>query len=107
MKQCKHCGGEFDPQEKVRQAKQNRLPMGKIDECLDCVETDVERHTGVMISGLKTGGTIQINTDPRLTEYMLQSSPSNRTARVMKMTAPPPKVHAAVQVHVTELEKRR
>jgi hypothetical protein len=44
--------------------------------------------TGVMIYGHKTAGSIQINKDPRLTEYMLASSPSGGTRVAMAQRRP-------------------
>lgn len=85
---CVHCDGEFDPVDKIRQAKISRRPAGKFNECIDCASSGPEKYTGVMIYGHKTAGSIQINTDPRLTQYMLKSSPSAGSRLCMGTTLP-------------------
>ena len=61
---CRHCGIEFE--------KRSDKP-GKIDECVDCAE-DVTRYTGNMVYDHKAGCSIQINSDPRLTEYINEAT---------------------------------
>ena len=63
--QCKHCGLDFE--------FYNGKP-GKKFECLDCHEEVAERYTGNMIYDHKCGATIQINTDPKLTAYINNST---------------------------------
>ena len=85
---CIHCDIEFIPAEKIRQAKISRRHAGKFNECIDCATPGPEKYTGVMIYGHKTAGSIQINTDPRLTQYMLKSSPSAGSRLCMGTTLP-------------------
>ena len=52
---------------------------------------EVEKYTGVMIYGHKAGATLQINTDPALTEYLinatkLKNKGSNMTSNVQQVT---------------------
>lgn len=44
------------------------------DTCLECGESNVTRYTGVMIYTHKTAPSIQINTDPKLTDYLIKST---------------------------------
>ncbi len=62
---CRHCEVEF----KLYSGK-----PGKIDECGDCAEEVVQKYTGNMIYDHKVGAQIQINSDPRLTEYINKST---------------------------------
>ena len=57
---CIHCEVEFIPAPKK---------PGKHNECEECAN-DVDMYTGNMIYDHKVGATIQINSDPRLTEYI-------------------------------------
>lgn len=77
MRNCKHCGEQYD------ETKRKGQP-GLITECLDCAEDDVIRRTGVMIYDHKTGGTIQINKDPRITEYIQKSTQKHTYGSNMK-----------------------
>ena len=47
---------------------------GKVNTCQDCSDDHVTRYTGNMIYDHKTGADIQINSDPELTEYIIQST---------------------------------
>jgi hypothetical protein len=47
---------------------------GKINVCEDCSDDPVQRYTGNMIYDHKTGADIQINSDPELTQYIIQST---------------------------------
>ena len=76
---CRLCDAEFDLNP-VRK-------YGRINECDDCA-TDIQKYTGVMIYGHKTAGAIQINSDPKLTEYMIETSPSNGSRHCMVKTKP-------------------
>lgn len=58
---CKHCGFEF----KLYAGK-----PGKRNECDDCAEETAVKYTGNMIYDHKVGASIQINSDPRLTQYI-------------------------------------
>ena len=65
MKICTLCGMEFI------------LSHGKPGlsiHCPDCSEEVVDKFTGNMIYDHKTGASIQINTDPRLTAYINDST---------------------------------
>lgn len=83
---CIHCECDFDVAEKNRYAKIHRRQPGKVNECIDCATSGPVEYTGVMIYGHKTAGSVQINKDPRLTQYMLRSSPSAGTMRAMGVT---------------------
>jgi hypothetical protein len=76
---CRLCDAEFD----LNPARK----YGRINECDDCA-SDVQKYTGVMVYGHKTAGTIQINSDPRLTQYMIDASPSNGSRSAMVRTRP-------------------
>lgn len=58
---CIHCDVEFLPF--------NGKP-GKVNECADCAQEVVHRYTGNMIYDHKTGPSLQVNSDPRLTAYI-------------------------------------
>lgn len=103
---CIHCEIEFDLQEKLNQSKILKRNAGKINECIDCASEDPVKVTGVMIYGHKTAGSIQINKDPRLTEYMLSSSPSAGTRCAMVQRLPATKTGAALHLS-KDLTKRR
>jgi hypothetical protein len=105
---CIHCDIDFDPKEKNNVARVNKLPAGKINECLDCASEEPERYTGVMIYGHKTGGEIQINSDPSLTEYM-KNAGGARIARSLGKTSQydMPKTTDAVKKVVKDVAKRR
>jgi hypothetical protein len=47
---------------------------GKIGVCEDCANETVTRYTGNMIFDHKTGADIQINSDPELTKYIIEST---------------------------------
>ncbi len=85
---CIHCEIDFDVKEKMNNSKLTRRPPGKVNECIDCATPGPQRLTGVMIYGHKTAGSIQINKDPRLTQYMLASSPSAGTRVAMVQRVP-------------------
>lgn len=61
VKQCIKCGFDFT----LYSGK-----PGKINECDDCAEEHVVKYTGNMIYDHKVGAEIQINSDPRLTNYI-------------------------------------
>jgi hypothetical protein len=104
---CKDCGTEFDLFEKRKKAKELRIDAGKRDQCLQCADqVDAQPLTGVMIYGHKTGATIQINKDPKLTEYMLKSSPSAGSRKILSFGTTP-HTKDAVHTHVKDVAKRR
>lgn len=47
---------------------------GRINECPDCAEETAVKYTGVVIYDHKTTAQLQINTDPRLTAYILNAT---------------------------------
>lgn len=65
-RECSVCGIEY----KVTACK-----AGPIHMCNDCGEDqEVDKYTGNMIYDHKTGASIQINSDPRLTAYINNST---------------------------------
>lgn len=66
---CESCGGEYN-----RAERRNR--PGRAVVCNECAEEEAEvvRYTGVPIYGHKTAATLQINRDPRLTQYILNAT---------------------------------
>lgn len=66
---CKDCGTEYD-------AASRRGKPGKFTVCNECAEenSEVTKYTGNMIYSHKTGCSIQINTDPRLTQYLINTT---------------------------------
>ena len=67
MKNCIKCDSEFD--ELTRKGK-----PGRITECEDCADETVTKLTGNMIYDHKTGCSIQINSDPGLTQYIVKAT---------------------------------
>lgn len=67
MRFCVKCGSDYDIEER-------RGQPGKITECQDCAEETATKFTGNMIYDHKTGCQIQINSDPRLTQYISKST---------------------------------
>lgn len=66
---CESCGCEYN--------KRSRLGKpGRITVCEDCADEagDVVKYTGVVIYGHKTAATLQINADPKLTEYLINAT---------------------------------
>lgn len=96
MRTCVKCEAEFDPKDPANQA-------GKYNECGECAGKDVTPYTGVMIVGGKTGMEIQINTDPRVTEYIKNASAHHGTAPAVVTR----KESGTVKKIVTGLENRR
>lgn len=67
IRECKLCGTEYDDRER-------RGQPGLIIHCEDCAEETETKLTGVMIYTHKTGPSIQINSDPALTSYLINST---------------------------------
>lgn len=67
MNHCIKCGQEYDME--LRRGKH-----GRITECEDCAEEIATKFTGNMIYDHKTGCSIQINTDPSLTQYIIKAT---------------------------------
>lgn len=67
IRQCKICEDFYDDQER-------RGQPGLIIHCADCAEETETPLTGVMIYTHKTGPSIQINRDPALTRYLIEST---------------------------------
>jgi len=59
---CIKCQDEFTP----RPGK-----PGRVNECVFCADEVAVKYTGNMIYDHKTGCSIQINTDPTLTQYII------------------------------------
>jgi hypothetical protein len=86
MNICELCETEYD--------KRSRLgKMGRVTICQECAdeEGDVQEYTGVMIYDHKTSCEIQINKNPLLTEYLINSTKlknkgSNMTSNVQQVT---------------------
>lgn len=83
---CKDCGAEYD-------AASRKGKPGKFTVCNECgeEESEVTKYTGVAIYGHKTASEIQINKDPRLTEYLinatkLKNKGSNMTNNIANCT---------------------
>lgn len=83
-KTCEDCGNEYN-------IVSRRGKSGKITQCQDCADEvgDVTQYTGNMIYSHKTGCSIQINTDPRLTQYLndttkLKNKGSNMGDNIVK-----------------------
>jgi hypothetical protein len=62
---CTDCGCEFQFNDKK---------PGKKSVCEDCAVEPTVRYTGNMIFDHKTGADIQINSDPELTKYIIEST---------------------------------
>jgi hypothetical protein len=62
---CTSCKTEYD----IKARKGNKGKITVCDECGEEEETAV-KYTGVMIYSCKTNCSIQINADPRLTQYI-------------------------------------
>ena len=62
---CAECGCQFQHTDKK---------PGKINVCGDCATEPIIRYTGNMIFDHKTGADIQINSDPELTRYIIEST---------------------------------
>lgn len=93
---CDDCRELFDAE------SPEHKPYGKYTQCSRCAEAEkVVRYSGVMVFGGKNACEIQINTDPKLTEYMLGASVKHSAA-----PTPSKKGGTALKV-VTGLENRR
>jgi len=84
---CETCGLEYDPKLKDKNAR------GKYTQCAECGEEGetAVKYTGVPIYGHKTASELQINSDPRLTEYLinatkLKNKGSNMTNNIANCT---------------------
>ena len=64
---CVICGAEYSIND--RKGK-----PGLVKHCNECAEENVDRYTGNMIYDHKTGCSIQINSDPGLTQYIINST---------------------------------
>jgi len=70
IKTCDTCGLEYDTKSK------NKNSPGRATQCSECGEEGetAVRYTGVVIYGHKTAATLQVNADPKLTEYLINST---------------------------------
>lgn len=69
MQICVSCGTEYDKRERLGKP-------GRATICEECAEeeADVQKYTGLMIYSHKCGSSIQINSDPKLTEYIINAT---------------------------------
>lgn len=67
LNECQACGMEYDKKSRVGKP-------GLLIHCNDCAEEVEDKLTGVMIYTHKTGASIQINRDPSLTAYIINST---------------------------------
>lgn len=67
---CDTCGLEYDPKLKDRDAP------GRYTQCVECGEEGetAVKYTGFTVYGHKTSCELQINADPRLTEYLINAT---------------------------------
>jgi hypothetical protein len=86
IKVCFSCNGEYD----TLSRKGNK---GKITVCNECGEEEEQtvKYTGFTVYGHKTSCELQINADPRLTEYLinatkLKNKGSNMTNNIANCT---------------------
>jgi hypothetical protein len=70
IKTCDTCGLEYDTKSK------NKNSPGRATQCNECGEEGetAVRYTGVPIYGHKTASELQINSNPMLTEYLLNAT---------------------------------
>lgn len=63
---CQNCNSEYNKTERLGK-------QGRVSICTECAleEGDVQRYTGNMIYSHKTAPSIQINKDPKVTQYIL------------------------------------
>jgi hypothetical protein len=64
---CEICGMEY-------KLSSRRGKPGLVTHCDDCAEDSAVRFSGNMIYDHKTGCSIQINTDPGLTNYIINAT---------------------------------
>lgn len=67
IRECEICEMEYD--DATRRGK-----PGKITQCKECAEEEVEMYTGNMIYDHKTGASIQVNADPSITRYITDAT---------------------------------
>ena len=85
---CKICGIEFDLNEKKERARLMHLPVGKINECIECVDGDEVRVTGALIYTQDGANEIQINADPNLTKLLNRRKSQTTTHNVNNSNKP-------------------
>lgn len=64
---CTECGIDYD-------GASRRGKPGKLTHCNDCASDSTVKFTGNMIYDHKTGCSIQINSDPGLTSYIINAT---------------------------------
>ncbi len=86
IKVCDTCGADYD-------TKSRKGNPGRATQCNECGEEyeHATKYTGVPIYGHKTASELQINKDPRLTEYLinatkLKNKGSNMTNNIANCT---------------------
>lgn len=67
MNHCAKCGTEYMLSDRLNRP-------GRITECEDCASEPAQRYTGNMVYDHKTGCAVQINADPRLTQYIIKAT---------------------------------
>jgi DNA-directed RNA polymerase subunit RPC12/RpoP len=87
IKVCDTCGLEYDTKSKDKNTK------GKYTQCAECGEEGetAVKYTGIMVYDHKTSAQCQINSNPLLTEYLinatkLKNKGSNMTNNVANCT---------------------
>lgn len=85
-RKCETCSLDYDLNDRKNKP-------GKITQCNECAEEngDVEKYTANMIYSHKTGCSIQINKDSRLTDYInktteLKNKGSNMTSNINEVS---------------------
>ena len=85
---CRVCEIEFDLKEKQNRARLEGRPMGRINECLECVDSDEVRLTGAMIYTQEGVAEIQVNADPKLTKLLNRRRSQTTTHHVNNSNKP-------------------
>lgn len=67
MRSCINCGMEYS-------VESRKGKPGRITQCNECAEDNAIKYTGNMIYDHKTGCSIQINSDPGLTSYIINAT---------------------------------
>ena len=67
VRHCVKCGSDYDPRERFGRP-------GRVTECEDCASEPATKYTGNMVYDHKTGCSVQINTDPKLTQYIIKAT---------------------------------
>lgn len=86
MNICEECNAEYNKKDRIGKP-------GKITVCEDCADEqeEVQKYTGYVVYDHKTSATLQINSNPLLTEYLinatkLKNKGSNMTDNINQCT---------------------